>query len=529
MGDAVMIVALILSSVLTFHWSYSKLWFEVGQLFDGIVSSSNEGFIENVPKLEIDDNHIFYKLYTDYSVSSAKILLAMRVLFSIAIVSYVVTIEIVLWQIKTADVKQQENYIAGYIWPFVSMTLSILLILVQPFFALVLLLNKFFHGKMDIDKLVIISSASLLFTMMALNFTTIGPFKCTENILTKLSIVGITVMAILSAVASVSTLYYTYLMIRNKLYSSSREYASKMLDESTTGTLLWYADELVKTKMENYKTNMEEDIKILIRLEREPGGKTSPMRDQLVEKIGWYQLEMGQLDSRLQEPKYMRSAKKLFQFFFMLYCLYKIVMTFTKRVPLIISDALKRRQYIKLEEDSLGADPLAITVAKVLDILFFRFNYQHDLDALTRQISLVISTSLFVCSFSTVATTISYMVALLPTRFRILAMYTMHNGQNWSELPHFKKGPKEQQTSRAPSIIKNLFISELSGVYVMATILTIRSNLPFEVAERMNELLGERFAIPNVVIDSWFEIVYGTFCILTMFGIKFVEWTLLAS
>ncbi|AQZ09752.1 YHR078W [Zygosaccharomyces parabailii] len=529
MGDAAMLIGLLITAMVTFHWSYSSLWFEVGRLFEGVATTSNKAIIENIPKLEIDDNHMFYKFYTNYSVSSSKILQAMRILFCIAMVSYAVTIEIVLWQIKTADEKQQINFIASYIWPSISVALSILLILVQPFFALMLLLNKFYHDKMDVDSLVIITSISLLSTITALNFTTIGPFKYTENVLTKLSIVGITIMAILSAVASVSTLYYTYLMLKSKFCGISSDYTNRVLDDNSTGTLLWYADEMVKKRMESYRKHMEEDIKILRRLDQEPNGKNSPMRDQLVEKIGWYQLELGQLDSRLQEPKYRQTAKKLFHFFFMVYCLYKVIMTFTKRIPVIVSDSFKNNRNEQLEENNLGADPLAITIANILDILFFRFNYQHDLDALTRQISLVISTSLFVCSFSTVATTISYMVALLPTRFRILAMYAIHSGENMSELPHFKKSVKQLSTRKAPSIIKNLFISELSGIYVVATILTIRSNLPFEVSQRVNDLLGERFAVPNVVIDSWFEIIYGTFCVLTMFGIKFVEWTLLAS
>ncbi|GAV53951.1 hypothetical protein ZYGR_0AK04530 [Zygosaccharomyces rouxii] len=527
MGDVLMIIVLILTSLLTYHWSYGKLWFLVDSLFEAMVAPSSTRGMEKIPQLEIDDNHFLYKLYANYSVSSTKILKAIRIVFSMAMVSYVITIEIVLWQIKSADVKQQANFISTWIWPFVSLALSVLLILIQPFFALMMLLNKFFDDKLDVDSLIIVTSGALLVLITALNFTTIGPFKYTENILTKLSIVGITIMAILSSIASVSTLYYTYTMVRSKIKYSATDHSRKVFDDNSTGTLLWYADDMVINKMEEYQKHMDETIKILNRLDKEHGGKESPMRMQLMDKICWYQLELGQLESRLKEPKHMQTAKKVFQFSFLLYCFQKIVMTFTKRIPLIITDIIRGRQYSQLEDNNLGADPLAITIANILDIIFFRFNYQHDLDALTRQISLIISTSLFVCSFSTVATTISYMIALLPTRFRILVMYAIHSGESPSELPQFKKGAKASHNYKSPSIVKNLFVSELSGVYVVATILTIRSNLPFDVSQKVNELLGQRFTVPNVVIDSWFEIIYAIFCILTMIGIKAVERTLL--
>lgn len=522
-----MIVGLALTSIFTYHFSYSKLWFQVDSLFEAIVTPSSTIVMDKMPGLEIDDNHFLYKLYANYSVSSTKILKAMRIIFSMAMVSYVVTIEIVLWQIKGTDMKNQGNFVSLWIWPLVSLVLSALLILVQPFFVVMLLLNKFFDDKMDMDSLLTITSGSLLIVITGLNFTTIGPFKYTENVLTKLSIVGITVMAMLSSIASVSTLYYTYVLLRNRSKHSTTDYSRKVLDDNSTGTLLWYADDIVMRKMEEYQNHVEDDIKILTKLHREPGGKESPISTQLMNKIGWYQLELGQLEGRLRESRIMQTGKRIFQFSFVLYCSQKIIMTFFKRIPLIISDVAKGRQYGQLEENSLGADPLATTISHILDIVFFHFDYQHDLEALTRQISLIISTSLFVCSFSTVATTISYMVALLPTRFRILAMYAIHNGENPSELPQFKKIGKEPHYHKSPSIIKNLFVSELSGIYIVATILTIRSNLPFDVSQRVNELLGERFTVPNVVIDSWFEIIYATFCVLTMIGIKAVEWTLL--
>lgn len=84
------------------------------------------------------------------------------------------------------------------------------------------------------------------------------------------------------------------------------------------------------------------------------------------------------------------------------------------------------------------------------------------------------------------------------------------------------KGSSSHQ-QKGISLIKNLVVSELTGVYVLATSLMIRSHLPFEVSQRLKELLGEKFTVPNVVIDSWFDKVYAFACIFTFICIRIAE------
>lgn len=76
---------------------------------------------------------------------------------------------------------------------------------------------------------------------------------------------------------------------------------------------------------------------------------------------------------------------------------------------------------------------------------------------------------------------------------------------------------------RNPSIIKNLIVSELIGVYVVSTILLIRSNLPFGTALKLKELLGEKFTMPTGAIDSWFDKIYALVCIISVVGIHIAE------
>lgn len=525
-----MVFVLTITSVLVYHWSYKVLWFRVGSLFDIVVTPSSKDNSSTFPRWELDDNTFFYKFYSEYSVSSNRIERGMRILFSTAMVCYTITIEIILWQIKTADVQQKADFVTSWVWPFASLLLSVLLLLIQPFFIVMSLLNKFFNDKFDIDRLIILSSGSVILLITALNFTNIGPFRYAENMLTKLSIVGITIMATLSGIASMSTLYYTFLLVKTVYFRPvSSEKETHSISSTNTRSLLWTADELVSKQMEEYEHKMQEHVQILNRLEHEPGGKSSVLRDQLIEKIGCYQLELGKLENRIQTPTYAIFFKKIFHFSFLLYCFHKVIVTFSRTIPYILTNLIKHSGDISEEKATTDwvTDPLAITVANVLDFFLFRFNYQYELDSLTKQISLILSTSLFVCSLSAVATTISYVIALLPTKFRILAMHAVQSTENSNGLPKYNKDSKHPNPPKSPSIIKNLIVSELAGVYVVATILSIRSNLPFEVSEKVNELLGERFTVPNIAIDSWFEIIYVMSCIFTIICIKFAERILL--
>lgn len=506
-----MVVLLAVSAGFTYQCSFNVLWFRLGPLFDIVAAPSRNN--EVTPRIEIDEDTFFFKLYNNYSFSSRKVVRAMRVLFSSAMATYIVTVEIILWQIKTADAQQAADAVTKWIWPFISLVLSVLLILLQPWFIVMSLLNKFFDERFDIDKLVIISCGCMVVVITLISQFKWGPFHYADSMLTKLSIVGITMMATLAGVASTSTLYSTFLTVKRRFFPSSRSQNFNL-----TGSLLWTADERVAEQIDTYKRNIKENVEILSKIDQEPGGKNSVMREQLMERIGWFQVEIGGLEKIVSQPSHVRNLKKAFSFAFLIYCLHKIKSTFTRTIPFIMAHSLNEAG----QTSEWEADPLATTIAGILDLVIFRFTHQNELDSLAKQISLILSTSLFVTSLSTVASTISYLVALLPNRFRILAMHAMQGSKDIKQLP-MHKGDPMQHYPKSPSIIKNLIVSELTGVYVVATILSIRSNLPFDVSEKVNELLGERFTVPSAVIDTWFELTYAISCLMTLVGIKFAE------
>lgn len=530
MENILIFFGLLISSIFVYSWSYQILWFKIDMLFDFISPPSKSDKILDIQRWDTDDSSFFYKFYAEYSVPSHKILKSIRVLFSMAMVCYVTTIEIILWQIIAAEAEQKSDFITNWVWPFMSFSLMTLLILIQPFLILISLLDKFFNDKFNVKNLAMITAAIVFTSILVLNFLSFGPFMYTENLLTKLSISGVFVSAVLSAIATVSTLYYAFSM-----FWSNGRFSILQIRNITTNSarvLLWATDSSVREKITDYEYNIEENLDILRKLEKDQEGTDFLSRDQLIEKIGWYQLEVGKLEKKMRESSYIRNAKKLFNLIFLIYCCHKLIITFVSRIPYLIMHAIQypddyQYEYFDIDNKSnFGSDPLAVTLANTLNFVLFHFNCDQDIASLAKQISLLLSTSLFAASLSTVVTTISYLSALLPIRFQILAMFAMQSKASFPKMSTSTGVIRNKKFKKSPSMIKNLFVSELTGIYVVATMLTIRSNLPYEVSQKLNELLGKKFSVPNVVIDAWFYEVFAIFCVVTFLSIKIAEKTL---
>lgn len=531
MGVILMSITLLVTSLLVYNWSYKFLWFKLALLFNDVSSNSKKS--TNVPTISTSDGFdsgsdtFTQKFYSEYSLSSRKLVGFIRNLFSIAMVCYIVTIEIVLWQVKSVDSIKDGDFITEYVWSLVSMSLSLILIVVQPFLILMSLLNKFFNDKFDLDRLIIITSVILMSLIVILRLLTIGPFQYSHNILTRLSISGVTVMAILSGIASVSTIYYTFLYFWRK--HTNTQIPSTVSKFSPNGIrskklLIWARKSWIKERLMNYETYRNVCIQDLNELDHRNMTPIQNQRkkEQLLEAIAQSQLQTNLLQSILDEPPNIRLAKKVFEIGFLVYCIYRVVLTFFIRIPKVISHFIEHPSDYQFEHFSASSDPLAVTIANILDFCLFNFNYQHDLDSLTNQISLFLSASLFICAFSTVNTTVSFFVSLLPAKFQVLATYALQNSENIDELPKYGQS---QRKHNEPSMIKNLLLSELAGVYVVATVLMIRSNLPFDVAERLKNMLGQKFTVTSFAIDCWFDEIYAMSCILTIFFIKLAERT----
>lgn len=527
-----MSIVLVVTCILVYNWSYHYIWFKLGLLFDDIASQSDN---TDIPlnrriadgELDITDNFV-QKFYAEYSLSSKRLMKFIRVLFSSAMVCYIITIEIVLWQIKSVDKTQSGDFITEWVWWFVSMALSVILILIQPFFIIISLMNKFFNDRFDLDRLVIFTSIALMAFIAVLRLISIGPFQYSNNILTRLSISGVTIMAVLSGIASVSTIYYTALYFWNqyggiKASQSSSRFASNSIRSKKL--LIWARKSWIKQQLINYQSLRDKQISELNTLkmqQQEPTVADEHRKNVLYESIAQTQLQTNMLQGIIDEAPNVRLARKMFEIGFLVYCCYRVFLTFVVRLPKILTHLIEYPLDYEFDHFTASSDPLAVTIANVLDFCLFNFNYQHDLDSLTSQISLFLSASLFICAFSTVNTTVSFFISLLPSRFQVLALFALQNSEGQDPLPLHANDKRQHQT---PSMIKNLLLSELAGVYVVATVLMIRSNLPFEVAERLKDMLGQKFTVTSFAIDCWFDEMYAISCLMTIFFIKLVERT----
>ncbi|AMD19753.1 HCL398Wp [Eremothecium sinecaudum] len=519
MGDVILSIIVLLTFTIVFNRCYKVLWYKLPRLFEltGTTEASNE-YSEMTNGITRNDNKFLYKFHTEYSLSSATVSNFIRVIVSGTFGLCIVAIEIVIWQIKTADDEYKGGILTTWLWPILILLLSLSLILVQPFCILITLFDKFLDWRWNVKPLLVPSCLATITWIFLLHYVTLGPFYFTGNLLTKLSILGVTIMSTLSGVASISTLYYVVMF-----FIDGNENAATMLNNVYHRVAFNFVGTAkLRERMANHKAAVEESIAVMKEVNDPSSVHDSLIREQLIEKIAWYQLEISRIEKLLQESREVRLAKRMFHCVFLLYCTYKLISTFFIRLPTIIFHAFKfpsDYNYENLYEgpEANTGDPLAVTLANIFDFFIFRFTHQQDLDALTKQVSLLLSISLFICSLSTVTTTISYLLTLLPMKLQLLTLSTLQDN-NVATLPVTTREPENKCTGN-PSIIKNLIVSELTGVYIISTILMVRSNLPYDVSKRLNELLGEKFAVPDIVIDVWFDKVFALSSILTFTGI----------
>lgn len=197
---------------------------------------------------------------------------------------------------------------------------------------------------------------------------------------------------------------------------------------------------------------------------------------------------------------------KVFNIAFSFYCVYRVLNVLLVRLPYHyfwnsenIHDSMRNVIDDKDSSELLNKntkDALAITVAKILQSVGYLPMSETQL---INQVSFILSGSLFVCSLQNVLVTFKSVVGLLPA-------------------------PTTSVSSSVKMWLKNLLVSELLAIYVIATALLIRSNLPAETANLLLRILSLSTATSASTtgmqrevefIDTWFDKVFGFTCIGT--------------
>ncbi|SCU91679.1 LADA_0F11386g1_1 [Lachancea dasiensis] len=521
-NDLALTIILAISFGVCSRVCYTFLWFRAQEVFD----IGGPGVISEMMDMSIVQGHkagFISKFYSHFSISSRNMGKFVRVLFASTFALCLVAVELTLWQILVAeDSNFNSAGIGAFVWLIDSVALGLILILVQPFLILLTMLNKFYGDRMGVDYLTMVSCALILTWIYCLTGLNWGPFGASTSLLTKVSVIGVSIMATLSGVASLSTPYYVVQFFWQKR-------TGVVSNTAPNNIRVLLLDEVVlMEKKRECDQKIQENLILLRKVEREPGGTNSVVRQQLVDQISTLQLDLAKLEQSSRDPKFVRLLKQGVQLSFLVYCVYKLLSTALIKIPAMVAhtyyypnDYDYRHFGGSADGSTKVADPLAVTLSKILNFLFFRFKHQEGQDFLVKQISMILSVSLFGCSVSTVVTTVSYLTTLLPHRIQILALRTMTKDASEVVLP--KSNKDSLRRLRNPSVIKNLLISELTGIYVLATILMIRSNLPMDVNERLNRMLGASFGVPNVILDVWFDKMFAVSSLLTFVGIRVAE------
>lgn len=242
--------------------------------------------------------------------------------------------------------------------------------------------------------------------------------------------------------------------------------------------------------LESEETELEREIASLSLLKHQ-------VYDDLCVKLqGILQTKRAQLaSSRVNFRKYSR----MFDFAFSVYCIYRItnVVVFRLAVQFIIGNSPNPN--VSGESTEHTRDALAVTIAKIVQSLFNYFPLSED--QLVHQISFLLSGLLFACSFQNVMITFKTIGRFLPANTTSIN----DNIRGW---------------------LKNLIVSQLLAVYVIATALLIRSNLPLEAAQQMLKVLSlssssgldtlERMLAEVDFVDAWFDRVFAFTSVATL-------------
>lgn len=242
--------------------------------------------------------------------------------------------------------------------------------------------------------------------------------------------------------------------------------------------------------LESEETELEREIASLSLLKHQ-------VYDDLCVKLqGILRTKRAQLaSSRVNFSKY----SPMFDYAFSVYCIYRITNVLVFRLAVQFLMGTGRSSSVSGEATEHTRDALAVTIAKIVQSLFNYFPLSED--QLVHQISFLLSGLLFACSFQNVMITFKTIGRFLPTNTTSID----DNIRGW---------------------LKNLIVSQLLAVYVIATALLIRSNLPLEAAQQMLKVLSlsssseldtlERMLTEVDFVDAWFDRVFAFTSVVTL-------------
>ncbi|KAI9798935.1 MAG: hypothetical protein M1825_004948 [Sarcosagium campestre] len=302
-----------------------------------------------------------------------------------------------------------------------------------------------------------------------------------EACLERVGVIGISLMALLSGFASVSSPWQNF-GVKNKIISEG-DVTRKQAGLDATNEMLAAKQsrlrilerKMSETPQEGFMTRFmgsirgNADTQERSSLQLEISGLEA-MRSSLTSSVG---ILRGRLHNQQRSSTPSGRFLLLASYVFSLYCLYRILAT---------SMAALRRWWYP-DTSFAGTDPINNLLALVAK------HWDPSLDRLawSRQISFLLSGVILLASFSSVLQTVHFFSRFAPT----LLQHTQAN--------------------------LALLVGQISATYVISSALLLRSNLPREVGSVISEALGA--PLDSAFVDRWFEGWFLTASGLTAVGI----------
>lgn len=364
-----------------------------------------------------------------------------------------------------------------------------------------------------------------------------------EKKINQISITGITLLALLSGIACISTPYKTFYdlyqsnninykkITESDLYNLIQSYnhtSSLLLKRKTelsdinqvAGTTYNQPSSLNKDNQQHIKSTKNKlegifhkvqsfaslsnislgESSELIQLKQEIKSLKS-LRNSLALDLSNKLIQYDQEKKKFENTS--NPVKKLFHYgniLFAIYCIYRVFNVILIKMTFIVikdesyhhNDAGKSNN----QDDVIPKDALAITLSKLILSIFPDLPMSNE--QLTSQLSFILTGVLFCCSFSNVLLTFNQFSKYLPTA------KTSNLIKNW---------------------LKHLLISELVAIYVIATAILIRANLPTTLSQQISKILslsGTTNTTPQTAlleieyIDNWFDKVFAFTAVITL-------------
>ncbi|KAF8539710.1 Abscisic acid G-protein coupled receptor-domain-containing protein [Trichophaea hybrida] len=298
------------------------------------------------------------------------------------------------------------------------------------------------------------------------------PRTLSEECLARVGVVGVSLMALLSGFGCVSTPWQNFGAKQKTVSENDLTRASAGL-EATSELLISKRNKLryVEKKMQENPPQEGIMAKMFSAVRGDPDMQE---RTVLLKEVSGLEsmraslsVELAELQRRVafqqRSGSIMGRMLKTIYWGFSIYCIYRIAATTLAHLPLI-----KRRHSSFSQSDPIN---------NILAFLAVYWGPHLDRAAWSRQIGFLMSGVIIAGSLSSVMTTLKMLVRFAPGTIA---------SEYHPNLP--------------------LFVSQLSAVYVLASAILLRSNLPPSMSTVISESLGA--PLDPAFVDRWFDLLF---------------------